>query len=58
MYYSAYADDDLRRRAREVHACAADSGADAFVVFDNTARGHAVPNAATFQAALSSASAR
>lgn len=58
VYYSAYADDDLRMRAREVRAVAADSGTDAFVVFDNTARGHAVPNAATFRAALSSATAR
>lgn len=58
VYYSAYADDDLRRRARDVSAVAADSGTDAFVVFDNTARGHAVPNAAIFQAALSSATAR
>lgn len=58
VYYSAYADDDLRRRAREVRAVAADGGTDAFVVFDNTARGHAVPNAAIFQAALSTATAR
>ena len=50
VYYSAYAAADLRRRARLVRTAAA--GADAFVVFDNTARGHAVPDAATFLAAL------
>jgi uncharacterized protein YecE (DUF72 family) len=44
VYYSPYAPDALERIARKVDAGRA-GGADAWCIFDNTAEGHAVPNA-------------
>ena len=44
MYYSAYDDAALRRIAKQLHA--ADAKAKArWCIFDNTAHGHAIPNA-------------
>lgn len=46
-YYSAYDDGALRKMAAEVLRDTPD-GSEAWVVFDNTAHGHAVPNALRF----------
>ena len=51
IYYSAYDDEALHAYAEEVIATTADD-AEAWVIFDNTARGHATPNAAAFQASI------
>ncbi len=51
IYYSAYDEAALDALAKNVIASAA-NGADAWVIFDNTAHGHATPNAATFQASI------
>ena len=47
MYYSAYDDEALRAMAAEVLRDTP-TGAEAWVMFDNTAHGHAVPNALRF----------
>lgn len=47
MYYSAYDDDALRAMVAEVLRNTP-TGAEAWVMFDNTAHGHAVPNALRF----------
>lgn len=44
VYYSAYPPEALRRIERQV-ADAAAGGAEVWCIFDNTAEGHAVPNA-------------
>ncbi len=54
-YYSAYDDEALRAlHAAVSEAAPSDAGMDpnqeSWVIFDNTARGHATPNAAAFQA--------
>lgn len=51
MYYSDYDAGELAALAARVVA-AAPAGGEAWVVFDNTAHGHATPNAAAFQALL------
>lgn len=48
IYYSAYDDDAIAALAGRVRASLAPGG-EAWVVFDNTAHGHATPNAAAFQ---------
>ncbi|WP_267120840.1 DUF72 domain-containing protein, partial [Xanthomonas sacchari] len=50
-YYSAYADDTLRGLAERVVAATPRTG-EAWVIFDNTALGHALDNAATLQTQL------
>jgi uncharacterized protein YecE (DUF72 family) len=47
-YYSAYEDDALRAVATQVSE-ETPGGAEAWVIFDNTAHGHAVPNALRLQ---------
>jgi len=49
IYYSAYDDQALRALSGAV-ADAASDDAETWVIFDNTAHGHATPNAAAFQA--------
>ena len=49
IYYSAYDADAIASLAARV-AASRPRGADAWVVFDNTAHGHATPNAVDFQA--------
>jgi uncharacterized protein YecE (DUF72 family) len=44
IYYSAYSQDALRAVERQIAAMAR-PGADLWCIFDNTAEGHAVPNA-------------
>ncbi|QQP99070.1 DUF72 domain-containing protein [Lysobacter enzymogenes] len=44
-YYSEYGEDRLRVMAEAVRACAGESGAQTWCVFDNTAAGHAVADA-------------
>ncbi|WP_295910119.1 DUF72 domain-containing protein [uncultured Xanthomonas sp.] len=51
LYYSAYADDTLRGLAERVVAATPRTG-EAWVIFDNTALGHALDNAATLQTQL------
>ncbi len=51
IYYSAYDEAALDALAKEVIATTAND-AEAWVIFDNTAHGHATPNAATFQASI------
>lgn len=48
IYYSAYDDEALRTLSDAVAATTAND-ADAWVIFDNTAHGHATPNAVDFQ---------
>lgn len=48
MYYSAYDDARLRRNALAVEAAARDARW-TWVVFDNTAHGHAVDDALRFK---------
>ena len=48
VYYSDYAADALAALAKQV-AAATPRGSEAWVVFDNTAHGHATPNAVAFQ---------
>lgn len=51
MYYSDYGIDALRTLAREVNATPA-RRAERWIIFDNTAHGHAVANAASLQRLL------
>jgi len=51
IYYSAYDEEALLALSETVAAATADD-AEAWVIFDNTAHGHATPNAATFQASI------
>ena len=51
IYYSDYADDTLRGLAERVVAATPHTD-EAWVIFDNTALGHALDNAATLQAQL------
>jgi uncharacterized protein YecE (DUF72 family) len=51
MYYDAYGEDRLRALAAMLRACAR-SGRQAWCIFDNTAAGHAVADAARLQALL------
>lgn len=51
MYYSDYPDDALQGLAERVVAATPHAG-EAWVIFDNTALGHALANAATLQAQL------
>ncbi|MET7142188.1 DUF72 domain-containing protein [Xanthomonas sp. PPL139] len=51
IYYSDYADATLRNLAERVVAATPHPG-DTWVIFDNTALGHALDNAATLQAQL------
>lgn len=51
IYYSAYDEEALRALSDTVIATTAND-ADAWVIFDNTAHGHATPNAAAFQASM------
>ncbi|WP_017912356.1 DUF72 domain-containing protein [Xanthomonas sp. SHU 166] len=51
LYYSDYADDTLRGLAERVVAATPRTG-EAWVIFDNTALGHALDNAATLQTQL------
>ena len=53
MYYSAYADDTLQHLANDIAACHASALAP-WVIFDNTALGFAVSNAAHLQEMLRS----
>ncbi|MEO6103466.1 MAG: DUF72 domain-containing protein [Pseudoxanthomonas sp.] len=51
VYYSAYDEETLQAMAKDVFAGTSGSGpteAEAWVIFDNTANGHAVPNALRF----------
>jgi uncharacterized protein YecE (DUF72 family) len=48
MYYSAYGDERLREQARAVRAAARES----WIVFDNTAHGHAIDDALRFAAMM------
>lgn len=57
LYYSDYADDTLRSLAERV-AAATPHPDEAWVIFDNTALGHALDNAATLQAQLRAFGAR
>jgi uncharacterized protein YecE (DUF72 family) len=47
MYYSAYGDERLREQARAVSAAARDAR-ESWIVFDNTAHGHATDDALRF----------
>lgn len=51
MYYSAYDDHALHALAEQVHACTP-AGAEPWIIFDNTALGHATADAARLQALL------
>lgn len=51
MYYSSYAQADLRAFARRLRAARA-AGADCWCIFDNTARGAALPNALRMRSLL------
>lgn len=51
MYYSAYDDETLRGSARAVAGIARDAGS-SWVVFDNTAHGHAIGDALRFKSML------
>jgi len=51
VYYSEYSDQALQRLAAEVRATSAD-GTTSWVIFDNTAHGHATANAARLQSLL------
>jgi uncharacterized protein YecE (DUF72 family) len=51
IYYSDYQDDVLQQLAERVIAATPQAG-EAWVIFDNTALGHALGNAATLQAQL------
>ena len=55
MYYSAYGDDSLHELAREV---AVRATARRWVVFDNTAHGHAIDDALRFASMLASPGGR
>jgi uncharacterized protein YecE (DUF72 family) len=54
MYYSAYDDDVLRALAAQVRAAVAAGKPRArpWIIFDNTAHGHAIADAARLQAML------
>ena len=54
IYYSDYPDDVLQQLATRVVAATPPTG-EAWVIFDNTALGHALDNAATLQAQLHAA---
>ena len=51
IYYSAYDAVALAALAARVRA-SLDAGSEAWIIFDNTAHGHATPNAAEFQSLL------
>lgn len=51
MYYSAYGEDNLRIRALDV-GVAAHQADESWVIFDNTAHGHAVPDALCLQSMM------
>ncbi len=51
MYYSSYAQDDLVALGKQLRRAAA-AGARAWCIFDNTARGAAIPNALALQRLL------